>query len=274
MHKKNILDRCKLCFYQALFQSILLVMHTTSCTTPGQTKNNMSLLQGKTAQPEQHAQEAQHCTKSKLFKGNKEIATFVRDIEMNSLEELDLSHNEIGDEEVIALAEVLKNISLRKLNLSYNKISDKGAIVLAEALKTNTSLEELHLSYNHIGAIGAVAFAEVLKHTGLQKFDLSYNKIGVVGESALVGDLQASINSSSLITLRRIKAETGVYGVRTIIATWVNNRGHMRLQQVDLRGNIGDDGIQAFLISSTIDKLWDLSQNQILTKGLLNTMCK
>ena len=65
------------------------------------------------------------------------------------IKELDLSHNQIDANGIVAIAESLKqNKSLVKLDLSYNNINLTKVAILAETLKVNTSLKELNLSYN------------------------------------------------------------------------------------------------------------------------------
>ncbi|KAL2082213.1 hypothetical protein ACEWY4_022031 [Coilia grayii] len=75
----------------------------------------------------------------------------------NSLTELDLSHNDLGDSGVQLLSKGLSSshCKLLKLRLSGCLISGKGCTFLAAALTSNPShLKELDLSYNHPGESG------------------------------------------------------------------------------------------------------------------------
>lgn len=64
----------------------------------------------------------------------------------SSLEELDLSGNELGGLGAFSMAESLEaHTMLKKLNLRNNGIDDSGAVRLAQALRGNTCLQELNL---------------------------------------------------------------------------------------------------------------------------------
>ncbi|XP_062387533.1 NACHT, LRR and PYD domains-containing protein 3-like [Sardina pilchardus] len=75
----------------------------------------------------------------------------------NSLIELDLNHNDLGDSGVQLLSKGLSShhCRLQTVRLSDCLISDEGCICLASALTSNPShLIELDLSYNHPGESG------------------------------------------------------------------------------------------------------------------------
>ncbi|KAL2086040.1 hypothetical protein ACEWY4_017099 [Coilia grayii] len=75
----------------------------------------------------------------------------------NSLTEMDLSDNDLGDSGVQLLSKGLSSphCKMQKLRLSGCLISEKGCTFLAAALTANPShLKELELSYNHPGESG------------------------------------------------------------------------------------------------------------------------
>ncbi|KAM9607669.1 protein NLRC5 isoform 2-T5 [Trichechus inunguis] len=69
-----------------------------------------------------------------------------------SLQELDLSHNQLGDAGAQLLAAVLPGLpELRKLDLTANSISPVGGVQLANSLSFCRHLEDLRLGYNALG---------------------------------------------------------------------------------------------------------------------------
>ncbi|MES2676856.1 MAG: hypothetical protein V4612_00880 [Pseudomonadota bacterium] len=132
--------------------------------------------------------------------GNEEVIAFVETLKTNTvLTQLWLSENKIGDEGVIALADALEtNTTLTSLGLSDNEIGDEGVIALAEALEKNTTLTYLGLglSKNEIGYEGAKALAKALKtNTTLTKLNLDGNKLGDAGFIAIFVAVVANLKS-------------------------------------------------------------------------------
>jgi Ran GTPase-activating protein (RanGAP) involved in mRNA processing and transport len=95
---------------------------------------------------------------------------------------LNLSRNEIGDEESVELFNALtQNISLESIILSNNKISDKGCQTLSKTLSLNTKLKILNLSFNRITTNGLINIFTVLKiNKTLKVIDLGNNIIDEV----------------------------------------------------------------------------------------------
>lgn len=80
-----------------------------------------------------------------------------------ALEELDLSHNLIGDRGARAAAKLLSHSRLRILNLANNQLRASGAQSLAHALAHNTNLVSLNLRLNCIEDEGGQAIAHALE---------------------------------------------------------------------------------------------------------------
>ncbi|EGW01340.1 dynein regulatory complex subunit 5 [Cricetulus griseus] len=80
-----------------------------------------------------------------------------------ALEELDLSHNLIGDRGARAAAKLLSHSRLRVLNLANNQLRAPGAQSLAHALAHNTNLVSLNLRLNCIEDEGGQAIAHALE---------------------------------------------------------------------------------------------------------------
>ena len=70
----------------------------------------------------------------------------------NTLTELDLSGNEITDEEVKKLAVAIQiNKTLQELNISKNWISKEGVMRVVEAYAKNSTLHKLVCTHNNLG---------------------------------------------------------------------------------------------------------------------------
>ncbi|XP_011353139.1 T-complex-associated testis-expressed protein 1 [Pteropus vampyrus] len=132
-----------------------------------------------------------------------------------ALEELDLSHNLIGDRGVRAAAKLMSHSRLRVLNLANNQvrapgaqslahalahntnllslnlrlncIEDEGGQALAHALQTNKCLTTLHLGGNELSEPTATLLSQVLSvNTTLTSINLSCNHIGLDGGKQLL----------------------------------------------------------------------------------------
>jgi len=93
----------------------------------------------------------------------------------NTLEELDLGGNFIGDYNLDELVAVLiKMNGVKRLNLSHNYIAGKAVMSLKRLLESNSSIEELDISANHgrwtsIDAEVAVCLIQSLQHNNTLK---------------------------------------------------------------------------------------------------------
>ncbi|CAF1105115.1 unnamed protein product [Adineta ricciae] len=83
-----------------------------------------------------------------------------------SLNYLDLSHNQISDAGLYALVDSLttNNQVLKKLGLTKNEITDHGMKYLAELIKTNRTLTQLDLCSNQISDDGIRLLADAVRH--------------------------------------------------------------------------------------------------------------
>ena len=222
--------------------------------------------------------------KLKLNRNNlKSVTNIGQVLDNQTLRELDLSKNNLGDEDVAEIAAGLAhNTSLETLDLSWNNIGIKGGIALFDALKINTSIRKLKLSANHLwnmtnnqtlkeldlsknnlGDEDAAKIAAGLAHnTSLETLDLSENNIGIKGGIALFDALKSNTS------IRKLKLNRNNLKSVTNIGQVLDNQ---TLRELDLsKNNLGDEDvaeIAAGLAHNTSLETLDLSWNNIGIKG-------
>ncbi|XP_062389189.1 NACHT, LRR and PYD domains-containing protein 3-like [Sardina pilchardus] len=116
----------------------------------------------------------------------------------NSLIELDLSHNHLGDSGVHLLSKGLPSphCKLQTLRLAECKLSEKSCEIVATALQSPNSLIELDLSHNHLGDSGVHLLSKGLPspHCKLQTLRLS--QCGISDEGYVCLALALMLNPS------------------------------------------------------------------------------
>ena len=130
-----------------------------------------------------------------------------------SLEELDLSHNIIGDRGARAVGKFLNNHSkLVKLNVNDNSIRAAGAQAIAHALTKNTTLTNLNLRMNRLGDEGGQAVCRsLLKNSTLCEINLGSNDMTeptaailsqVVVQNTMLTSLDLSCNRLGPVSIK------------------------------------------------------------------------
>ena len=207
-----------------------------------------------------------------------------------TLEEVDLSENQVGNEGSARLAESLQasTCPLQRLDLGKNGIGNVGVRDLSGALLTNSSLAVLSLAGNSVGEEGAQALAEMLSvNASLTSLDLGNNELGPAGAGALAAGLR---ENEGLLHLGLAQNELEDEGAACIAsALWCEDEGeegddgefppfnsHLRI--LVLSGNeLGSAGARELAMmlaadSCPIMKL-DLSENEIDADGA-EDLCK
>src|SRR6202042_1944373 len=93
-----------------------------------------------------------------------------------------------------AIADALRlNNTITNIDLTVNKIGDESAKAIADALKVNNTITDIDLFGNQIGDEGAKAIADALKvNDTITVIGLFSNQIGDDGEKAIVGALEGN----------------------------------------------------------------------------------
>jgi Ran GTPase-activating protein (RanGAP) involved in mRNA processing and transport len=138
--------------------------------------------------------------KRDIAKKTSEVMAIADFIKTNAtLEHLDISGNNIDDNDLKAVLEALKANAVLKC-IKISGIKDESAIAIANILKTNTALKKINLEFSAISAFGAIAIADVLKNnTTVEELNVSNNKIGEGGTIAIAEVLEANKTLKSLV---------------------------------------------------------------------------
>lgn len=115
---------------------------------------------------------------------------------------LDLRHNEIGKEGVVALIQPLlnENKTLKSLILKNTGLSHGVAASLGILLNRNNTLEELHLGHNKMGVRGMRSIAPSI-FRNLQKLHLAHNHLRARGVKMLTSELQGRRHNLTFLDL-------------------------------------------------------------------------
>ncbi|XP_069757472.1 protein NLRC5 [Narcine bancroftii] len=201
--------------------------------------------------------------------GNAGMVTVIGGIcRCHSLEELNLSHNELGVESARELGNILPGLkqlriikmastvgltetnnlarglsyctSLEEINLDSLLLKDSGTQLLAEGIPRMTCLKKLNLKLNSIGCKGAAELATGLKgSTGMVEINLGDNSLEDVGALKLA-DVLSVMKSLKILKLTRNNI-TAVGGQELVEAL----RHCPSVEEVDLsRNSIGNEAAE------------------------------
>ncbi|XP_076153377.1 NACHT, LRR and PYD domains-containing protein 3-like isoform X2 [Alosa pseudoharengus] len=116
----------------------------------------------------------------------------------NSLTELDLNHNDLGDSGVQLLSKGLcsPNCKLQTLRLAECKLSEKSCGIVAAVLQSPNSLTELDLNHNDLWDSGVQLLSKGLSSPNCKLQTLRLSKCGVSAEGYVCLALALMINPS------------------------------------------------------------------------------
>lgn len=170
-----------------------------------------------------------------------ELLTSIRDNDLKE-EILDLSEQELTDEDVILLVEALKHNSyIKQLHIEDNFISSLGA----QSLAMLTNLETLDISGNEIGPEGALALAK----SHLKELNIA---------STPIGEGIAAFASSSFL----IKLDAAVCSNLTDAAV-ESLFLSKSIKNLNLSNNGLSDKCLKNIVSNTVLEILDLSHNKM-----------
>ncbi|MDR3548335.1 MAG: hypothetical protein P4M11_08755 [Candidatus Pacebacteria bacterium] len=142
----------------------------------------------------------------------------------NTLEMLDLSHNMLGDEEVVPmLKSFCKNTSLTSLKLDLTGISNPSFQALSELLKVNKTLQKLNVSENLVDPPEFKQFCEALaENTTLMHLRLDGNLpdpeieslVSALKKNKTLSELQFVREERNGTLFERIADENCVAGIK------------------------------------------------------------
>ena len=108
---------------------------------------------------------------------------------------LDLSNNELNEENIKGLCEFLKqNKTIKILYLNNNNLTSACGYYMADTFKRNDTIEVLHLSHNKLNESGFDSFLNILgnDNTNLKDLDISYNELKFLDFKSLSGYLNSN----------------------------------------------------------------------------------
>ncbi|XP_076134449.1 NACHT, LRR and PYD domains-containing protein 3-like [Alosa pseudoharengus] len=203
----------------------------------------------------------------------------------NSLTELDLNHNDLGDSGVQLLSKGLScpNCKLQTLRLAECKLSEKSCGIVAAVLQSPNSLTELDLSHNDLGDSGVQLLSKGLSSPNCKLQTLRLSKCGVSDEGYVCLALALMINPSCVKDLYVNNNHSGGSAQKLLSATLEDpHRKVETLQFADCKLTDKSCEIVASVLQSPNSLLQlDLSDNdlgdsgvQLLSKGLSSFNCK
>ncbi|KAL2080841.1 hypothetical protein ACEWY4_022694 [Coilia grayii] len=153
----------------------------------------------------------------------------------NSLRELDLSHNALGDSGVEILSAGLNSphCKLQTLRLVDSKLSAEAGRIMGDSLQSPNALIELDLSHNDLGDSGVENLSTRLKtpHFRLQTLRLSGCRISATGCAYLASALDS--NPSHLKELDLSYNHPGESGIQLLSARLEDPKGTLETLKFD-----------------------------------------
>ena len=186
---------------------------------------------------------------------------------IKTLTMLDLSNNELNEENIKGLCEYLKqNTTIKILYLNNNNLTSACGYYMADTFKKNNTIEVLHLSHNKLNESGFDSFLNILSNdnTNLKDLDISYNEFKFLDFKSLSGFL----NSNP--PLKKLNISGNILDPQAANIIGVSFKKLTNLEEIKLNNcGIADDSVQQlfnFLNESSIQNL-EIDSNNFVTTG-------
>jgi len=190
-------------------------------------------------------------------------------LRLTHLTVLKLAFNRIDAPGCKTLAQMLANgnIPLRDLELDHNNFGDDGMMILADGVARNSHLKLLSVAKCSIGDAGIVALVTAIldSHCEIERLDLSRNRFGVEGLELLWQLVKSSPTLTTLILKSCGITSADIRGLANV----VQGNGSAVLTQLDLRGNpLGDLGVEHLAAALSIAPNPRLSSIDLQSTGI------
>ena len=176
-------------------------------------------------------------------------------VQLQHLIELDVTQIKMSATGAVALSNFLrlKKNSLESLNISTNDIGDDGALAIAESLQFNNSLLQLIISRCKITCDGAVGISNMLKKNKTLKYLSIYNN--PIGDNGITVIAEALFTNSNLKKLNLQLCGFGNEGAKSLIKLLQINKCLNKLNIANNKLDLVDDLLQATTDNCVLDEL-------------------
>ena len=176
----------------------------------------------------EHSQSIRRCDLTATYIGDQGVGQGCKAVALsNTLEELHLAENEMGEESAQHIRELLKvNTSLTTLNLQENEIGDEGTVHVAAGLLENRTLRELNLIGCGIREKGAAAISSILEtNSTMTHLNVYCNNLGTAGIKSFAEALKKNrglkylnvgVNDYISLLVKKAFIETSLYNVTLV----------------------------------------------------------
>ena len=207
-----------------------------------------------------------HCIIINDFRVADELATFL--FHCTSLQELDLSYNNLSASDAMKIFNRMKNISsLLTLNISHNIITDEAADTIATVLSHNR-LNSLDLSSNHFKSEGLVEICKcLLSQVCLRKLNISCNEITPVAAYSIAKFLSHKSNLEEFdISNTCLQTESAVIILKSL--SCISSLKKLYINNNTITDEVADDIATVLSQNTELEEL-DISCNNLQAEGII-----